>query len=371
MIFSHKNIIMKYHLGQTLLLCCIIIILHSCKKKSDDTGGGGSGNGGGNGGGGNTSFSISGSSPDYLYWGDELTINGSGFSTNKNEYQIRYISYNNPGCSLGNFEVVSATPTQLKVKMAYGSLANSKKCGPTNDRVMVTLNGKNDTTNAIYFVGWPRIQGVCTHFGGWAGDYVIPGDSVMLNLAGATGIYASVNNNNKNAELTVDGTPVPIIWRNYSGCTNGLGAVLKLDKENYGKLKCPGDPDWGGGGRKMLFKVSNPGTNRSDTMSLFVEWSPTWNFGQYTGPSSVSMSAGGFPAWTIKGNNMSYQKARFTATNCTLTTQEVSISHNGTFYDEGTIPIPLSVLTVGCNYQVSIITHCGVVRVLGGLQVKP
>ncbi|MGZ8518059.1 MAG: hypothetical protein ACXWWD_11945 [Chitinophagaceae bacterium] len=356
---------MKYHLHPFLLLCCIIPILHSCEKKdvdSDDDD---------NNGGGNTSFSITSTSPDPLYWGSELTINGSGFSTNKNDYQLKYISYNNPGCNLGNFEVISATSTQLKVKMAYGSLSNGKKCGPSSDRLVVTVGGNSDTTNAINFVGWPRIQGVCTHFGGWAGEYIIPGDSVMLNLAGATGIYASVNNNNKNAELTVDGIPVPITWRNYSGCTNGLGAVITLDKAVYGKLKCPSDADWGGGGRNMLFKVSNPGTNRFDTLSIFVNWMPSSTFSQHTGSSNVSMSAGGFPKWTIKGKNMTYHKARFTATNCNLTAQEIAIDQAGTFYNEGTFAIPLAILTIGCNYSVSIFDHCGNQRVLGGVMITP
>ena len=121
----------------------------------------------------------------------------------------------------------------------------------------------------------------------------------------------------------------------------------------------------------LKFKISNPGTNRFDTASYFVEWLPTQNFSSYIGSPNISISAGGFPTWTIKGRNMTYQKARFTATNCNLTTQDVAINHNGDFYDEGSFPIPLSILAVGCNYSVSIINHCGQERVLGGVQIRP
>jgi hypothetical protein len=359
---------MKYQVNQNcLLLFCTAITLLACEKKSDDT------NGGGGGGGGSTAFTIAAFTPDYLYWGDVLTITGSGFSTNKNDYNIKFIN-DYPSCNLGAFEVISATSGEVKIKIPVGiSASNGKKCGPTSDRIIVTINGKSDTTNGVRFFGWPRLQGVCTHFGGWAGDYVIPGDSVAMNMAGASGLYASVNNNNTNAVLTVDGINMPIAWRDYSACTNSLGGVITLDKEVFGKLKCSTDPDWGGGGRNLRFKISNPGTDRFDTVSFFVNWLPTQAFFNHTGSPSVSMSAGGFPSWTIKGKNMSYQKARFTTTfaGCPATAQEVGISHSGTFYDEGVFPIPLSVLSVGCSYTVSLISHCGAVKILGGVQITP
>lgn len=355
---------------------CLIIfcfILFACKKSDDNNSGGGPNppppppppppN--------NSGFSITSISPQYPYWGEEITIKGSGFTTNKNDYSFRYLG-DVVSCNMGSFQLISATATELKLKLSIGtSITNGRKCGPFSDQLIVTANGKSDTTDGINFLGWPRIQGVCTHFGGWSGNYLIPGDSTAMNMAGAVGIYASVNNNNKNAELEVDGINIPVKWRNYTACNSGLAGVITLEKEKFAELKCSSDPDWGNGGRMLKFKVFNPGTERFDTASYFVEWLPFQNFSSFSGESTISLAAGGFPKWTIRGINMSFKKAKFTSTNCNLTPQEVTINHDGDFYNEGTFPIPLSVMTVGCNYSVSISDHCGKVRVLGSVKINP
>jgi hypothetical protein len=364
---------MKRHLpNYCLIFFCLVFF--ACKKKTDDTNPGGNNpppppppppNSAG--------FTITSFSPQNPYWGEELTIKGSGFSTNKSDYSFKFLG-DVVSCTMGSFELISASATELKLKPAIGiSTNNGRKCGPSSDQLIVTAKGKSDTTDAINFLGWPRLQGVCTHFGGWSGNYLIPGDSVAMNMTGAVGIYASITGNNKNAELEVDGIKIPIKWRNYSACISGLGGVITLEKEKFAELKCSSDPDWGNGGRMLKFKIFNPGTERFDTASYFVEWLPVQNFSSFSGATTISMAAaaGSFPSWTIRGKNMSYQKARFTSTNCNLTPQEVTINHDGDFYDEGTFAIPLSVLTIGCNYTVSIINHCGQVRVLGNVKINP
>jgi hypothetical protein len=361
---------MKHYIPKTCLVVLCFFVF-ACKKSTDANSGGGNNpppppppppN--------TSGFTITSASPQYPYWGDELTIKGNGFSTNKNDYSFRFLG-NVIDCNLNAFELISATTTELKIKIPIGNNSNGKRCGPGSELVIITANGKSDTTDVINFLGWPRLQGVCTHFGGWAGNYFIPGDSVAMNMTGATGIFASINNNDKNAELEVDGINIPIKWRTYSACFSGLAGVIILEKEKFARLKCSTDSDWGNGGRMLKFKIFNPGTNRFDTASYFVEWLPLQNFSSYVGAPTISKSAGGFPAWTIKGKDMSYQKARFTSTNCNLTPQEVEINHNGDFYNEGTIPIPLSILTVACNYSVSIINHCGNEKVLGSLKINP
>src|SRR6185503_12454050 len=88
------------------------------------------GNGGGNNGGGNAgNLSISGTSPEYPFWGDELTINGTGFSSTKSENYV-WIDGSNPCSSNGSrdsagwrkAEIISATSTQLKIKVPYDVL---------------------------------------------------------------------------------------------------------------------------------------------------------------------------------------------------------------------------------------------------------
>src|SRR5215218_10659389 len=132
---------MKSHINQNYLLLGLALLLFACKKKSDDTNNGGGNNNGGNNNGGNngggSSFTITGASPEYLYWGDELTINGTGFSTNKADYNIRFIT-DLPGCNMGAFEIISATASQLKVKTPIGAFNNTiTKCGPSSDLLIV------------------------------------------------------------------------------------------------------------------------------------------------------------------------------------------------------------------------------------------
>ena len=370
-IINLKKQLMKFS-SAPLMLAALLSLLTACKKSNDNNNSGGGGSGGG-GGGGSTSFNITGTSPEYVFWGDEVTINGTGFSTDKSQYSLSYGSGSNSSCPGGNdFQVISASATQLKVKLPLGKYTSShRKCGPAYDVIIVTMNGKKDTTDLVKHIGWPNIGGVCTHFGQWAGDYLIPGDSTALNVSGATGIYAGVNNSNTNASLTVDGKNIPIGWRNYSICTFGLGGTITLDAEVFGELKCAGDPDWNNGQRKLLFKLFNPGTERFDTASYFVHWLPRMTYGGAAGPATVSISAGGFPQWTINGRYMYYQKARFVPVNCTGTPQEVAINHNGKFYNSGTFPIPLSVLSADCSYQIFLVTHCGTLRLIGDIKINP
>ena len=119
---------MKRHISKyCLVILCFIVF--ACKKKTDDTNPGGNNppppppppNSSG--------FSIASTSPQYPYWGEELTITGTGFSTNKNDYSFKFIG-DVIACSLSAFELISATATELKVKMPLGiSTTNGRKCG--------------------------------------------------------------------------------------------------------------------------------------------------------------------------------------------------------------------------------------------------
>ena len=352
-----------------LLVVFAFFFLACSKKNSTNTppnppppGGGGGGN-----------FNITGTSPEHVFWGDTITISGTGFSTNKADYSFQY-GLGFPNCNgINDFKIVSVAADKIKIKIPVGtSQSNNVKCGPSSlDNIIVAIKGKSDTTDAIKFIGWPRLWGVCTHFGGWAGNYVIPGDSVALNITGATGIYASANSYRTNASLLVNGILHNIGWRNYTACNSSLGGVITLDPEVFGVLKCSTDPDWNNGGRMLPFKVFTPGTDRYDTTSLFVEWLPKQAYYSYTGPGTVSKTAGGFPTWNITGKNMSYKTARFTSTNCNLTPTEVAISHNGTFYNDGSFPIPLAQLYDNCSYTVALISHCNTVRNIGTIKINP
>ena|SRR5688572_16754520 len=72
---------------------------------------------------------ISSTSPDYVFWGKELTINGTGFSTTASE-NIVYVK-GNKSCDTDTTwqkaQVVSATATRLVVKVPFVTKANGVK----------------------------------------------------------------------------------------------------------------------------------------------------------------------------------------------------------------------------------------------------
>src|SRR5688500_18800509 len=96
-----------------------MLILAACSKpdndKDDDPGGGG-----------NTDpVTISGTNPEFVFWGEPLTINGSGFSTVKADNFVWFKGINDCGTSLqdstdwNKAEVLTATPDKLVVSVPF------------------------------------------------------------------------------------------------------------------------------------------------------------------------------------------------------------------------------------------------------------
>ena len=364
---------MKKNLFPVYGLCLFLVL--SCNKTSDDNGNNpppGPGPGPGPNPNPGSSFTITSVSPEYLAWGETLTINGSGFSTNAADYSFKFPSDNS---CVDNFQttVISASATQLKIKAPIGTWLNSDiKCGPNLASAVVTINGKSDTADFKMY-GWPNLGEVCSHFGnGTAGDYFVPGDDALLTLEGATGIFAKQDNAHKNVELFVNGKKHPFTWYNGGGtCGNTAGAVVNLSVEEFGFRKCASDPDWNGGWRPIKFKAQVPGTERFEEREYLVKWQPRFEFTGATGPTKVSKSAGGNPFFTITGKNLSYETVTFTPVNCQFASQSQTHTFNSgaKFYESENIYIPLSVLVAGCTYQVTVKTRCGTARLIGQVQV--
>lgn len=358
-----------------IFLACfgfLLLAFPSCKKDANNDDNSGSNNGGNNNGGNAGTFKITGTSPEYVFWGDELTINGTGFSTNAGDYSFKFFS-GDPCIDNFQTQVYSATATQLKIKAPIGQSTTGQPCGPNSLSVVVTAGGKSDTAKAIKMVGWPRIIDVCSHYGGFAGNYFTPGDSAVLTLEGATGWHATVNNYHKNVKLRIGNDDVSFSWENItSGCGIAGGAKVNLDVAKYAERKCPTDPGWNNGWRPLTFTAYVPGTNRMVSKDILVNWQPTDRFYNFSGPQVVSKS-GGFPIaqWTVNGRNMFYEKARFTSLNCNVTPQEMTISSGNGFYNTITFDIPLSVLSANCSYNVSLVTRCGDVQGVGTIQIVP
>lgn len=355
---------MKRTIGLAIIVFITGIFTHCQKDKDeDDTGHNGGGNNPG-------SFKITGVSPEYIFWGEELTLTGTGFSTNKADYTFKFIS--DAQSCIENFQttIISVTATQLKIKSPISTYANSLiKCGPNGINVIVTAKGKSDTAQGVKMVGWPSLTGVCYHYGGYTGNYLIPGDSAIIDMAGATGTYATVNNAHQNAKLYINGQLQNFVWRK-SGSSCSGGAV-ELDAKVFGVRKKPTDPDWNNGWRLLPVELKVPNTDRVAKMDLLVTWLPDQEFHSISGPSAVSKSEGGNPFWTIKGKNMYYEKARFVPLTCAGIAQDVSFTGSVGFYDEEKLYMPLSILLAPCTYNVVLMAGDGENRVIGSIKVNP
>lgn len=354
-----------------------IIMATSCSKGSkDDNNGGGGGGGGGN-------VSVTSASPAYVVWGDQVTIKGAGFSTNKTDNFVWFLgdancdAPSNDSTGWKKAEVVSASATQLVVKAPWTTLSSDLPCGHTYAKVRVIVNGKmGESPETVKFVGWPVPAGFCYWYGGayYAPGAIRVGDSAMIEYGGFGVGNLNASGNLTKVRLTVDGAPVPITHRpGVSGC-DSRAFTFKLDENEFGDPgKCdPIDSYWGGMGKKRTFKFfiqDQPQSEYSKEYWVFSHPKPTYSGA--SGPTSVSKAAGGNPQWTVTGKNMFYNKVRFTAlSGCTGTAEALTTCTNE-FCDQFVFGIPLSLLTAGCSYSVSLVDVCGGFKLIGNIAVNP
>lgn len=347
-----------------------MVVCFSCAKDSDPNPNPGPGPGPGGGG----QVTITGVSSGYHFWGDEMEINGSGFSTVKEQNIIKFTSVSPTFtfCNLqytseagGAIEIISATATQLKIKVPLKlNIAGKPECGPEKANLEITVNGKKGTFNGVTFGALPYIGNFLYHYG-W---YDLPtisqvGDSVMidggiLSFAGNPDLMAKVR-------LHVNGAPVPIKRRSF-GVESGWAFILPPN--DYAEINCDTDPD-GWGARNMSFTISLEGTGKSATTDLMVQYLPHQDAHCTDCVASLSKSVGGNTEWKVAGTNMYYNRVRFQPT-CEEITQDMNLAA-GTFVDHLTFAIPLSILTPGCTYFVLLVDHCDGTKVLGQITITP
>ncbi|MEO7991937.1 MAG: hypothetical protein ABI663_20470 [Chryseolinea sp.] len=156
--------------------------------------------------------------PEYIYADDEITINGTGFSTVPSEnlvemgtssgtfYAYQVSDPSDPDPTLPYFTVLSATSTQLVVKVKNETAQEKLNFEFYNDypyRVRVTTKGKSGMGAiqhakrlVIFHLG---SVDVVNHIVGCL-DYVQPGDSVHMDGSGFYGI----------CNLTIDNKTIPV-----------------------------------------------------------------------------------------------------------------------------------------------------------------
>ena len=191
-----------------LVIPCLLI---SCDSSDDPNSNGNGNNSGGD-------VTITSVTPEYIYADDEITINGTGFSTVPSENLVEmgtptstFFTYqiNDPGDpdpTLPYFTVISATATKLVIK-AKNEFARADLNFEFYDdypyRVRVTTKGKSGMgaiQHARRLVTFNLSSAdVVNHVTGCL-DYVQPGDSVHM---GGSGFYGLCN-------LTIADKPIPV-----------------------------------------------------------------------------------------------------------------------------------------------------------------
>jgi len=307
-----------------------------------------------------TITSVSGG---HMFWGDEMVINCTGFSTVKEENVVRltgvfptatFCNLNYTSANGGVIEIVSAAATQLKVKIPFKVNGNGDPvCGPEEANLEVTVNDKKATKEGLKFNALPWIGDFNYHYG-WL-DYPSVtriGDSVMIE-GGMMGYLSRESDLWNDIALYIDGSLVPAKYRTIG---QESGWAFYLDVEEYGEMNCSQDPD-GWAARKMRFTLTVGGKSASN--DLFVQYLPEQNAACADCPTAESALNPVDPSWKITGKNMYYTELRFVpAPPCGGASQGVSLFKDKTFDDEISVQIPLSILAAGCSYNVYLVDPC-------------
>jgi hypothetical protein len=362
-----------HFLGIVLSLC----LLNGCSDDKDDDQDPSNPPGGGGG------VVVSGTSPEYTFWGDVVTIKGSGFSPVKDENKVRFIQYygmydNVNWTSDGDVEIVSASADELKIRVPYSTTTGAQNVvvhqGLDYTRIEVAVGDKKDTTDVVKFIGLPYVSNFEYHYGWWDLPTITRiGDSVLINI-GFRGMSGASSAHPKNAglldklSLTIDGHPVPIKRRRISNSTHGYACYM--DTKTFGEINCSEEPS-GWGARKMKFEVTVDGTDKKGEHELFVQYLPTPIIESVEGPDIVYKDEGDInPPIVIKGKDMYYENARFVPFGCEGPTVEGGgLGTDAAFSDEYATHVPVGLLNV-CNYTVYLIGPCETLELVGSVEVR-
>ena len=298
--------------------------------------------------------------PGGVFWGDELTINGTGFSTVKEENIVKFLKLPPLSCMMqytsatgGDIEIISATATQLKIKVPLKLIQGNPACGPLRADIEISVKDKKDTYEGVTFGPLPYIGNFIYHYGWFDVPNVTRiGDSVMLR----GGLLATGPNGSEywdDVRLSIDGKNIPIKFRSV-GLESGWSFFLPV--KDFAEMNCSEEPD-GWGAREMDFKFYIQGTEKSASRKLFVKYLPNQGASCFSCQPTVSLASDETPEWVIHGQNMNYSEARFAPTACGGPSQGMAIS-SGQWTDEIKFEIPLSILAAGCNYNVYLANKC-------------
>ncbi|MBX3241894.1 MAG: IPT/TIG domain-containing protein [Chitinophagaceae bacterium] len=181
-----------------LLLFCLLTGLNSCKKE------GGSGEEDEPT---KSPVKITGYAPKTPYWGDEITITGEGFSSNKSDMQVWF-----PGMMLvkefAEGEILEASSTQIKVKTPYRTRVNANGEEEPHENngsssIVLKVKGKEEYSTAGQFVYYRAVPHIVRGFTyKYNGEFMPGGQFELRGMGFGPGKSLGI--------LSVNGTSIPI-----------------------------------------------------------------------------------------------------------------------------------------------------------------
>jgi hypothetical protein len=359
----------------------IAMIATACKKGNNDSSGNNSG-GGNNGGGGNTgSLTITGVPANYTFWGKELTVTGTGFSTNAADNIVSIRGYGvSTSDTVMTAEVISATATKLVIKVPYKVITGGGDTlfrGFDYGKVRVKVNDKMVTADSnSRFIGIPVINNICHHYGPQQyAQAVQPGDSVVLSC-GIPGIYGN-DKYFESLSLYINGTKIPAAKKIVNVICGGL--IFYLPPQDYCELNNCTVPSPAGvnvptrPARKMNFQLKIEGTGIVGARKEFyVINQPNLQIVGSIG-GNYYKSAGGNPYGTVTGKYFQFKNIKWVTTGLPdETTAPPGHDLNTTSMQ---VFVPLGSLQANGafarTYTVYGITHCEDAIKIGQINIYP
>lgn len=327
---------------------------------------------------------ITSLSHEYIFWGKELTITGTGFSSVKEENVVKFVnSYpKTPGLKLysdgGDIVIVNASPTNITIRVPYvteESNGVTHYWGEDFAQIEVTVKTEKDTSEQVKFIGLPRIGAFEYHYGWFdlggiarSGDSVVLGGGFYGSLSGAGELHPKQAGEYDKLRLTVGGVPVSMKARKISNSVKGFGIYLPANE--FSEIKCE-DGDNGWNDRAMNFELSVLNTDIKSSKTLYVTYLPESSLDLADGPPQVSKAVGGNPFWAVTGDDMYYSLAIFDPACDGVANAEVEIATPGTINKEYQITIPLSLMIENCTYTIYLKTPCDEIKLIGSVHIVP
>ena len=350
------------------VLLITLTVINACKKNSNDDNNSNNNNNNGNAGG---QLTITSTSPEFPFWGDDLTITGTGFSSNKSENFVwmagtRGCSSSSSNDSTGwrKAEIISATATQLKIRVPYDILKQAqgdRPCGDDYGNIHITVKGKTVVSKTIKMISLPALY----EFRNTSSPNAVrPGFEAMLDAMVSPHLQAAGYGDK--IRISAEGKIIPI--QSYSG--TGFGYRFTLSPADFVRMQCTPDAYYGEPGRKVSFKIYIEGTDKLSTRDYFVFNLHNNYTADFMGNFTYSKIAGGNPQINFTGKHMFFLKARFLSQTPGVPHVTIDIpSCSGC--SEQFVSIPLSVLVENTSYAVWVMDECGRSKLIGNAMIKP